>query len=140
LPADHQLRVDPAMLDVAQPSHWVVSVVYSLDPPYNLFPSFHLSITALAAFSAWKATKPCGAAVLVGVGLVGVATCTVKQHFLLDALGGLALASLACALILRPYHPQRGVTPAYTWRGPVKYLGHLALVYAGIYGAYLWAS
>ena len=44
-----RLRVAPAMLDVARKSDWAVSVLYSLDPPYNLFPSLHVSIAALAA-------------------------------------------------------------------------------------------
>lgn len=135
-----RLRVAPPMLDISRPSDWAVSIVYSLDPPYNLFPSLHLSIAALAAFSAWKATRLYGGAAFVGVGFVGVSVCTVKQHFLLDALGGLALAALAGAVILRPYHPQIGITPAYSWRGPATYLAVLVLVYTGFYVTYLWAS
>jgi hypothetical protein len=132
------LRATPAMLDIARPSDWAVSVLYSLDPPYNLFPSLHLSIAALAAVSVWKAAKPYGAAVFVGVGFVGVSVCTVKQHFLLDALGGLALAALVRALILRSYHPQGGVAPAYSWRGLAMYVVFLVLVYTGFYVTYLW--
>lgn len=135
-----RLRAAPAMLDVARPSDWVVSILYSFDPPYNLFPSLHLSIAVLAAFSAWKAAKPYGAAVFVGVGFVGLSICTVKQHFLLDSLGGLVIAGLVAALILRPYQPQAGVTPAYSWRGPAIYFIFLVLVYTGFYVTYLWAS
>ncbi len=133
-----RLRATPAMLDITRPSDWAVSVLYSLDPPYNLFPSLHLSIAALAAVSAWKAARPYGMVVFVGVGLVGVSVCTVKQHFLLDALGGLALATLVSALLLRSYHPRGDVAPAYSWRGLAVYGVFLLLVYTVVYGAYFW--
>jgi membrane-associated phospholipid phosphatase len=127
-------------LDTARPSDWAVSVVYYLDPPYNLFPSAHLSIAATAALSVWKVARPSGAAIFVGVGLVAVSVCTIKQHFLVDVIGGLVLAALASALILRSYHPQIDTPPAYTWRGPVSYLFCLVLFYTGFYVAYLYMS
>jgi membrane-associated phospholipid phosphatase len=135
-----RLRVAPDLLDMAHPSDWAVSVLYSLDPPYNLFPSLHLSIAALAAFSAWKAARVFGAVVFVTVGFIAVSVCTVKQHILLDVLGGLALAALAGAVILCPYRRKGGLNPAYSWRGPALFLIFLILVYAGYYVAYLWSS
>ena len=128
------------MLDVSSPSNWAVSVLYSLDPPYNLFPSLHLSLALLAAFSAWKAKRLYGVGVGVGVGLVAVAVCTVKQHVLVDVLGGAVLASLSGGLIIGTYRAKRGVMPAYGWRGPELYVGLLVLAYAGIYAAYLCAA
>ena len=130
------LRAAGAVLDVSSPSNWAVSVLYSLDPPYNLFPSLHLSLALLAAFSAWKAKRLYG----VGVGLVAVAVCTVKQHVLVDVLGGAVLASLSGGLIIGTYRAKRGVTPAYGWRGLELYVGLLVLAYAGIYAAYLCAA
>src|SRR5437762_14391052 len=50
-----RLRVPKATLDISSPSDSAVSILYSLDPPYNLFPSLHLSLAALAAFSVWRA-------------------------------------------------------------------------------------
>jgi hypothetical protein len=135
-----QLRVPAEQLDLAHPSEWAVSVLYSLDPPYNLFPSLHLSIALLAAFSAWKAARLLGVVLFVGVGFIGMSVCTVKQHIVPDVFGGLTLAALVGAVILRPYHPQDGVKPAYSWRGPALYLIFLILIYAGYYFAYLWAS
>jgi hypothetical protein len=134
------LRAAGAVLDVSSPSNWAVSVLYSLDPPYNLFPSLHLSLALLAAFSAWKAKRLYGVGVGVGVGLVAVAVCTVKQHVLVDVLGGAVLASLSGGLIIGTYRAKRGVTPAYGWRGPELYVGLLVLAYAGIYAAYLCAA
>jgi hypothetical protein len=82
------LRASQEMLDMACPSDWAVSILYAIDPPYNLFPSLHLSIAALAAFSVWKATRPYGVAVFVGVGFIGVAVCTVKQHLSVTKIRG----------------------------------------------------
>jgi membrane-associated phospholipid phosphatase len=132
------LRADAAQLNAAGPSHWAVAAIYSLDPPYNLFPSLHVSITALAAFSVWKANRRYGAVLFVGLGLVAISVCTTKQHFVLDALSGLALAALVGALILRPYD-RRGVKAIYSWRGPVSYFASLLLMYMGFYSAYLCA-
>jgi len=131
-----RLRAAPAMLDVGDPCGWAVAILYSLDPPFNLFPSLHLSIAALAAFSAWKASGRYGAAFFTGVGLVGMSVCTVKQHFVSDVLGGFVLAALVGAVILQPYRPEAGISPAYSWRGPAMYLAFLILFYAAIYIAY----
>ena len=133
----HGLRVDTTTLDLARPSPWAVSVVYRLDPPYNLFPSLHLSVAALAALSAWKASRAYGAAVACGVVLIGVSICTVKQHFVLDGLGGLALAGAAYAALLRPYERAPGIASAYGWRGPAAYLVLMALVYAGFVATFV---
>jgi membrane-associated phospholipid phosphatase len=134
------LRADRAALDVTRFSPWAVSVLYRLDPPYNLFPSLHLSIAALAALSAWKARRLYGAATFVGVALIGASICTVKQHFVLDGLGGVALAIVVHTFVLRPYAPSPGIDPAYGWRGPAAYAALLAVVYAGFYAAFLAAS
>jgi len=131
-----RLRVDAAMLDLTQASDWAVSTVYYLDPPYNLFPSLHLSIVVLAAYSAWKAMKTCGAVCFAFVPFVALSIFTVRQHVIADALGGIALAALVGAVILRPYQPQEGIRPAYSWRGPALYMVFLALVYTGFYVAF----
>jgi membrane-associated phospholipid phosphatase len=134
------LRPDTASLDVSSFSEWAVSVIYSLDPPYNLFPSLHVAITGLAAFSAWKAKRIYGAGIFIGVGLVAVAVCTVKQHFVLDVIGGLGLATLVGGLIILPYQAKRNVERAYSWRAPAAYIGLLVLFHALTYAAYLGRS
>jgi membrane-associated phospholipid phosphatase len=135
-----QLRATPAMLDDSQPSHWAVSVLYSLDPPYNLFPSLHLSVAAIAAFSVWKASRLYGIPLFLSIGFVSVAVCTVKQHYLLDVLGGLALATALNFVIIRPYHPLDGDIHTYSWRGPALYLAFTTIFYTSLYFAYLLKS
>jgi len=135
-----RLRVDPAALDVTRFAPWAVATLYALDPPYNLFPSLHLSIATLAAFSAWKADRRYGAATFAGVALVAVSICTVKQHFLLDGIAGMALAALTYAVVLRPYRPAAGVRPGSSWRGIVAYLVMIVLAYTGLYVAFRFRS
>jgi membrane-associated phospholipid phosphatase len=127
------LRADGAMLDLGRASGWAVATVYSIDPPYNLFPSLHLSIAVLAAFSVWKAARRYGMAVFVTLVFVAVSVCTVKQHVVLDVAGGGALGALVSFFVLRPYRPQAGVEAAYSWRGPFLYVAFLVLVYTGFY-------
>jgi membrane-associated phospholipid phosphatase len=135
-----RLRVDQASLDLTRASDWAVATLYSIDPPYNLFPSLHLAIAMLAAFAAWKAARTHGAAAFVLLVFIGVSVCIVKQHVLLDAIGGIALGALVAALLLRPYRPDAGVEPAYSWRGPLLYVVFLVLVYTGFYLIYVIAS
>jgi len=134
------LRADQAALDVTRFSPWAVALLYRLDPPVNLFPSLHLSIAGLAALSAWKAKRAYGAAAFVGVALIGLSICTVKQHFVLDGVGGAVLAAILYALVLRPYAPEPGTDPAFGWRGPAAYLVLLVAVYAGFYAGFAASS
>lgn len=130
------LRVDPGALDVTRFSSWAVSVVYALDPPFNLFPSLHLSTATIAAFSTWKARRSWGIAMFAGVFLIGISICTVKQHFLVDGIAGVALAWAAYALFMRRYRPQPDVDPAYTWHGPALFFSLVLAVYLGLYVAF----
>jgi PAP2 superfamily protein len=131
------LRVSAAQLKAPGPSHWAVSTIYTLDPPYNLFPSLHVSLTALAAMAVWKTNRFYGGLLFIGVASVAIAVCTTKQHFLFDVLGGLAIAALVGGIILVPFQ-RRDVMAAYTWRGPASYLASVAIMYLGFYAAYLW--
>jgi hypothetical protein len=118
-----ELRESAGPLDRNTLSPWAVATLYRLDPPYNLFPSLHLSVAALAAMSAW---------------MVAVSVLTVKQHFIADAAAGLVLAAAAYAFVLRPYRPEPGRRRAYGWQGPAAYAGLMALVYAGFVAAFLF--
>lgn len=135
-----ELRAGTAMLDLGRASDWAVATLYSIDPPYNLFPSLHLSIAVLAAFSVWKAARRYGIAAFVTLVFVAVSVCTVKQHVVLDVAGGGALGAVISFFVLRPYGPQAGVEPAYSWRGPFLYVAFLVVVYTGFYVAFYIAS
>jgi hypothetical protein len=127
------LRVDAASLDTKQFAPWAVSLLYRVDPPYNLFPSLHLSIALLAGLSAWKASRRVGAAVIAGTAFIAASICTVKQHFLLDAAGGVVVAAAAYALTLHAYEPDEGVDTAYGRRGLTAFSACALCAYAGLY-------
>ena len=133
------LRADVSALDMTRFEEWGLRVNYTLDPPMNLFPSLHMAIALLAALGAWRADRRVGACALVGAALVGVAICTVKQHYLADAVGGAALALLAYVTFVRSYDPA-GAAPeqvAFSWRGPAGYLAFHGTVLGGLYAAFL---
>jgi membrane-associated phospholipid phosphatase len=129
------LRVDPASLDRRQFSSWAVAQLYAIDPPFNLFPSLHLSIATLSALAAWKARRLWGAVALGGVSLIAISIATVKQHFVVDALGGALLAGIVYAAILAPYAPGEDGDPAFRWPGPAAFL---VLVAAAGSVLYVW--
>ncbi|MFQ5659366.1 MAG: phosphatase PAP2 family protein [Gammaproteobacteria bacterium] len=134
------LRVDVAALDPGRFSDWGVKLLYSIDPPYNLFPSLHLSIATLAACSAGKARRFYGVITFVGVGMVLVSISTVKQHFVLDGLAGLVLALIIYMIILRPYRRPADGSAAYSWRGPAAFLVLQVLVYVGLFIVFVQCS
>ncbi len=129
------LRADAAGLDRTRFSPWAVAVLYAADPPYNLFPSLHLSVAGLAAGSMWKASRRLGVLTLLGVALVGASICTVKQHFVADGIAGIALAAAAYGVFLRPWRPDR--EGSWSRAGGIAYLALLAAVYAGFWIAFL---
>ncbi len=132
------LRADPAAFDRGRFTDWCLSLVYEIDPPVNLFPSLHLSIAALAAGALWKARRVYGAAAIVLVLAIGISISAVKQHFLVDGVGGLVLAAGIYAVVLRPFRPAPGEPPAgYPWQGPALYLVFQAAVFAALFGVFL---
>lgn len=131
------LRSDLSGLDPGRFAHWGIVLTYTLDPPYNLFPSVHLAIATLAALVSWKARTAYGAVAFGFVALIAVAICTTKQHFVVDGFVGVALALFAYALVVHPYRSASGVAVAYGWRGPASYLVLHSLVYLGLFGAFL---
>jgi membrane-associated phospholipid phosphatase len=132
------LRADASTLDPRRASDWAVALVYALDPPYNLLPSLHLSIVTLAALSAWMASRRYGAIAFVGLLLVAVAVCTVKQHFVLDVLGGLALGFLVGAATLGRYRAPPDRSPAYSWRGPMLHGAMVVIILAVLLACHRW--
>lgn len=75
----------------------------SLDRPFNLFPSLHVTLAVLLADVFRRYTKGAYRAVLsLWFVLVVLSTVFVYQHHLIDVAGGLVLASLAFYLVRSP--------------------------------------
>lgn len=119
-----------ATLDIAQFSDRMVAVLYQVDPSANAFPSLHLALVTLAALAAWKASRIMGLILGLSVPMVVIAVLLVKQHFILDAVSGIALALLIGLPQISGYKPAAGETAGYSWRGPMAFLGFAIFCYA----------
>jgi membrane-associated phospholipid phosphatase len=69
--------------------------VYSLDRPYNDFPSLHTSLATIVAVLWLRVHPRTGAAVAIWCALIITSTVLIHQHYLADVAGGLAVAWLA---------------------------------------------
>jgi hypothetical protein len=86
------LRPEVELIPDSGFTSWALRELYAIDPQYNLCPSLHVSLCVLAAFSVRRASRVLGAAAVASAILVTVSVCTIKQHFILDAVAGVSLA------------------------------------------------
>lgn len=130
------LRPDLSELEIHPFLLWGLKTNYGLDPPVNLFPSMHLAGATIAALSVGKARRRDGWIAGAAVVPVAIAVCTVKQHFWVDAVAGIALGFAGFALLLRRFELPPGERAS---RGPGGWAAFGALaasLYAGLYVAY----
>ncbi|MBL4846718.1 MAG: phosphatase PAP2 family protein [Planctomycetes bacterium] len=127
-----ELRPDVTKLDPSVFHHWGVRVNYALDPPLNLFPSLHVAIATLVVVCAYKARPAYGALAGSGAVLIALSTVFVKQHFVVDVVGGVVLAGVVSWFTLADYDPGEEASVAdvaYSWKGVLGYGAfHLTLV------------
>lgn len=97
----------------------LVRFIYAHDQPYNDFPSLHTAGATLCAiaYARWRPTY--GLAALPLTLAIIAATVLIRQHYLADVAGGLALAALAwwaASRLAQRFDPARasGVSPART--------------------------
>ncbi len=96
--------------------------VYAGDNAYNDFPSLHTSLSTILALHWWRVDKRIGIPVAIWVALIVLSTVFVKQHYVPDVLGGLALAFGTSWVLLRlvgsrtaqPLVPQGKLPPHLT--------------------------
>lgn len=110
---------------------WSLRTIYSSDHRYNCLPSLHVAQCFLAAFTCNKVHRGVGAAAFAWASLVALSTLFTKQHYVLDALTGIALAYVGYAVFIRRY--PRAAIPERERR----YAPFLALGAVGAYGAIL---
>ncbi|BBJ27999.1 phosphatase PAP2 family protein [Athalassotoga saccharophila] len=75
--------------------------VYSVDNPYNDFPSLHTSLSALMAFHWIRVSKVIGIPVVVWTVLIVASTVLVKQHYIADLVIGIALSFAVSRIFLK---------------------------------------
>ena len=76
--------------------HWF----HKIDPPYNSFPSLHVSQPILAAIVSTFANRKYWW-LIVWAGLIAVSTLFTGQHVILDVIAGLILALIAVIFVIR---------------------------------------
>lgn len=72
----------------------VTRIIYSIDRPYNCFPSLHLTYPALGTLVTWRNYKVMRWIFAVITVIVGVSVLLIKQHYIVDVIAGLANAVL----------------------------------------------
>jgi membrane-associated phospholipid phosphatase len=70
----------------------LVMKVYSVDHPYNDFPSLHTSLSTILAIHWVKINRPVGMVLSIWTVLIVASTLLIKQHYIPDVIFGLALA------------------------------------------------
>jgi membrane-associated phospholipid phosphatase len=92
----------------------IFSGLRSIESPDSCLPSLHVSCCYLAAFQFWHQERKWFPFFFTWATLVAISTLTVKQHYLVDIVGGLAMAMIfywifhhRVAYIDRPAHAKR---------------------------------
>jgi len=116
-------------------SAWSLRLVYSIDPPHGCFPSLHVAYSFVSALTCYRVHRGVGVIALVWAAIIGVSTLYTKQHYVVDVIGGIAIACVAYLLFLRGY-PRKAISEADRRLAPKRALRAVWL-YAGIV-AFLW--
>ena len=116
----------------------MIAVLYRVDPVANAYPSLHLALVTLAALCAWKASRVMGLVLALSVPAVAIAVSLVKQHFILDAVTGIALALIIGLPLIAAYRPASGEAVGYSWRGPALFFAFAIFSYAVITAIGFW--
>jgi len=87
----HSLR-EAAVAAAPDPSSSAIRALRSIDPECNLFPSLHVSLSALSCWSMADAQPRLRWVFVALLTLICLSVATTKQHLVLDVVGGLCLA------------------------------------------------
>lgn len=72
-------------------STWALGIIYRADKPWNCFPSMHVAMSLLAALTILEVHHVRGLLTLLLTVAIAASTVLIKQHYILDVLGGMAL-------------------------------------------------
>lgn len=104
----------------------VIAGLYRIDTPTNVFPSVHVAGAAGAALAIQDGARDRPALCQCGwilAALICLSTVCIKQHALLDVLGGLALALCAALPIYRRAWAVRPLMRQAVWQKLKEYRG-----------------
>lgn len=75
------------------PSEVLLNFIYYVDLPTNCFPSLHVAVSMISAFAIYHKQKIKGVwAIVLGI-LISLSTLFTKQHYFVDVISGLLLAT-----------------------------------------------
>jgi membrane-associated phospholipid phosphatase len=117
---------------------WTLRLAYSLDPPYNCFPSLHVAYSFVSALTCFRVHRTIGIGAIVWAALIGVSTVYTKQHYVVDVIAGAVMACAAYLLFLRGYS-RAAVSEGDRRRariGTLSAVGLYGIVVAGFWLAY----
>jgi membrane-associated phospholipid phosphatase len=114
---------------------WCLRLQYSLDWPYNCFPSLHVAHSFVSALTSYRVHRGVGLAAVLWAALIGVSTLYTKQHYLVDVIAGAVMGGVAYALFLRR-HPREAIAARDHQRAPLRALGVVGMFGAMV--AFLW--
>jgi membrane-associated phospholipid phosphatase len=107
---------------------WSLRLAYSLDPPYNCFPSLHVAYAFVSALTSYRVHRGVGAVAAGWAALIGISTLYTKQHYVVDVIAG-ALAAYVAYVFFLQNHPREAVAELDRRRAPVR-----AMAAIGIFG------
>jgi membrane-associated phospholipid phosphatase len=116
---------------------WSLRLAYSMDPPYNCFPSLHVAWACVSALSCYRVHRGVGIAAGFWAALIGISTLYTKQHYVADVIAGALAACVAYVLFLRNY-PREAV--AESDRRPAPFRALCAIGIFGIMVAGFWVA
>jgi membrane-associated phospholipid phosphatase len=90
-----QTKIERPVIIGSDISSDVLRWFYSIDEPYNAFPSLHTSTSILCALLWRKAGSSIWPIISLWAVLVVASTALVKQHYIADVFGGMAVAILS---------------------------------------------
>ncbi len=95
-------------LTIARPQVGTVSIfdrllrlVYEIDKPTNLFPSLHVAMASLFALGIARERPRWKTGFYAWAGAIAVSTLFTRQHYAIDAIGGIAIAWVAWRIFLK---------------------------------------
>ncbi|MGE5243966.1 MAG: phosphatase PAP2 family protein [Betaproteobacteria bacterium] len=115
---------------------WCLRLQYRLDSPYNCFPSLHVAHSFLAALACYRVNRKVGLVAASWAALIGVSTLYTKQHYLVDVIAGVVLASIAYVLFLRGY-PRHAIAERDQRLAPFRATAMIAIF--GIIAVFFWS-
>lgn len=87
-------------------SVFATALYYAVDPPRNLFPSFHVALPLLCTLCTWPHRRILGTLFFCATLVVAAAVLLVKQHYAIDVLGALGTVWLA-VIVHRQVQPSK---------------------------------